>query len=244
MAQPTRLSLLELPNGYQSNEVSSFIAQLDDQTRRLTEDTRGLTREALAWQPAPGMNTIGMLLAHIAIVEVYWTGLVLEGLERDQIRYHELIGIGSDDDGMPQPPAGKPPAVLAGRDLAYFDDLIARGRAQLKQVAAGLSDSDLVRTVHRVSMSGQPRELELRWTLYHLLEHFAGHYGQILLLKHHYGVRSKPKSRAKTRRAGAAGKKHAAGRRATASRRGAAKPRGPKRRSVAKPRGATKKRRR
>jgi hypothetical protein len=29
----------------------------------------------------------------------------------------------------------------------------------------------------------------LRWTLYHMLEHLAGHYGQILLLRHQYRAR-------------------------------------------------------
>ena len=35
--------------------------------RALIADTRGLTPEALGWQPAPGMNTIGMLLAHCLV---------------------------------------------------------------------------------------------------------------------------------------------------------------------------------
>ena len=48
------------------------MAQMDDQSRRLTEHTRGATADELAWQPAPGLQTIGMLLAHIAVVEVYW----------------------------------------------------------------------------------------------------------------------------------------------------------------------------
>ncbi len=26
----------------------------------------------------------------------------------------------------------------------------------------------------------------MRWVLYHMLEHFSGHYGQILLLRHLY----------------------------------------------------------
>jgi hypothetical protein len=63
--------VLEMPAGFRSKEAASCFAQLDDQSARLTEDTRQLTPEAIAWQPAPGMNTIGMLLAHIAIVEAF-----------------------------------------------------------------------------------------------------------------------------------------------------------------------------
>ena len=96
MPQVPEIQSLSVPTGYHSQEVALFVGMLDDQLRLLTEDTRGLTVEQLAWQPAPGMNTIGMLLAHIAIVEVFWTS----------------------------------------------------------------------------------------WTLYHLFEHFSGHYNQILLLEH------------------------------------------------------------
>ena len=34
--------------------------------------------------------------------------------------------------------------------------------------------------------SGATMILNRRWTLYHMLEHYAGHYGQILLLIHQY----------------------------------------------------------
>jgi hypothetical protein len=184
MAQPRDLSALPLPSGYRSTEVASFIAQLDDQTSRLTEDTRGLSVAELAWQPAPGMNTIGMLLAHNALVEVWWTGFVLEDLGRDEVRFEEILGSGGDDDGMPMAEGAKPPAALAGRNLAFYDDLLARARAHLKQVAAQLTDADLTRTLQKTSLKGTMRTIEFRWTLYHMLEHFAGHYGQILLLKH------------------------------------------------------------
>jgi hypothetical protein len=31
----------------------------------------------------------------------------------------------------------------------------------------------------------------MRWVLYHMLEHFSGHYGQILLLRHQYRDRER-----------------------------------------------------
>ena len=77
MTQPIRHTI-EPHSGFRSREVGLFVAQMDDQSRRMTADTRGLTAEQLAWQSALGMNTIGMLLAHIAVVEVFWTRLVLE----------------------------------------------------------------------------------------------------------------------------------------------------------------------
>ena len=175
-------NVIAIPAGYASREVASFIAQLDDQLRRQKEQTRSLTPADLEWQPAPGMNTIGMLMAHQAIVEVGWTGFGIEDLERSEIRFQEILGIA--DSGVPLPPNGTPPAALSGRDLAFFDDLQDRARKHLKRVAALVRDSDLTIMRSRTRPNGEPREVEVRWTIYHMLEHFAGHFGQILLLQH------------------------------------------------------------
>jgi uncharacterized damage-inducible protein DinB len=85
---------------------------------------------------------------------------------------------------MPCPENGAPPAILAGKDLAFFDDLLDRARRHLKQVAAGVKDSDLTIVRTRTRPNGEPREVEVRWIVYHMLEHFAGHFGQILVLQH------------------------------------------------------------
>lgn len=188
MSPPVRHSIDPLP-GFRSREVALFLAQMDDQSRRLSVDTRGLEAEALAWQFAPGMNSIGMLLAHIAVVEVFWTRLVLEDRPMP-FESHDVLGIGLDDDGMPLKPGARPPAGLAGRELGFFDDLLARARAHTKRVAATLGDADLEREIVREHPNPETREaragrvVTLRWTLYHMLEHEAGHYGQILLLRH------------------------------------------------------------
>lgn len=169
--------------GFRSSEVASFLAQLDDQTRRLTESTRGLSSETLAWQPGPGVNTIGMLLAHIAIVEVYWSHRGLENAGAPY-PYKDILGIGEDDDGMPLAPHGRPPSTLAGKSLSFFDDLIERGRAHLRRTARSITDEGLDQELIFKRKDGSEVALNRRWTLYHLLEHFSGHYGQILLLLH------------------------------------------------------------
>jgi len=181
MSSVTR-SAIAIPAGYASQEVASFIAQLDDQLQRQKEQTRTLTPADLEWQLAPGMNTIGMLMAHQAILEVGWTGFGIEDLERSEIRFQDILGLG--DSGVPLPPDGAPTAALAGKDLAYFDDLLDRARENLKRAAAPVRDSDLTIVRTRTRPNGEPREVEVRWTIYHMLEHFAGHFGQILLLQH------------------------------------------------------------
>ena len=45
-------------------------------------------------------------------------------------------------------------------------------------------DSDLTIMRPRTRPNGEPCEVEVRWVIYHMLEHFGGHFGQILLLQH------------------------------------------------------------
>ena len=179
---PVVRNVIAFPAGYASQEVASFVAQLDDQLQRQKEQTRALTPADLEWQWAPGMNTIGMLMAHQAITELGWTGVVIEDLQRSEIRFQEILGIA--DSGVPLAPGAAPTAALAGKDLAYFDDLLDRAREHLKRVAAPVRDSDLTLMRFRTRPNAEPREVEVRWGIYHMLEHFAGHFGQILLLQH------------------------------------------------------------
>jgi uncharacterized damage-inducible protein DinB len=178
---PESRNLMVAPPEFRAREAGVFFQQLEDQTRRLTEDTRGLDPSDLEWQPAPGANTIGMLLAHIAIVEVFWIQVALGRTEFD---YTGVIGIGEMDDGIPLSADAPPPAALKGRELAYFDDLLARARAHTRQALVAMGDADLEREVRRTRADGSVRVTNVRWILYHLVEHQAGHYGQINLLRH------------------------------------------------------------
>lgn len=184
---PTTLrDALFVPSGYASAEAASFLAQLDDQSARLRLDAEGLTPAELAWQPAPGMNTIGMLLAHNAIVEVLWSQ-VLAG---EPVNTTPILGLDSrDGDGMPMPEGAAPPAHLEGKPLSYFLDLLDRARVFAKQKAMAVEDSALETMRRRTRRDGTEQEFNVRWVLYHMLEHYAGHYGQILLLRHEYRAR-------------------------------------------------------
>ena len=177
-------TLLVVPGGYRSTTVGRYVAQMDDQSRRLTDDTRGLEPEPLGQQLAPGMNTIGMLLAHIAVAEVHMASVGLEGREDSDVP--SVLGIRIEDDGLPLPPDGLPPAALRGKELAYFDDLLGRARVNTKRVASQLTDEDLARRITRQRPDGSTRVFDVDWMLYHMVEHQAGHYAQINLLKHLY----------------------------------------------------------
>jgi uncharacterized damage-inducible protein DinB len=178
-------------DGFGSQEAASFFAQMEDQSARLRESLRGISTAELEWQPAPGMNTIGMLLAHIAIGEVLWAQRALLGLEMD---IQGVLGLARADDGMPLAPDGEPPAALRGRTLAEYEATLAKARACWRAAAAQLSDADLDREITLTRRDGQAT-MNLRWVLYHVLEHFAGHYGQILLLRHLRAGWARPSAR-------------------------------------------------
>jgi len=177
-------SLLRPAEGFRSPEAASFYAQLEDQARILRESVQGMTPQELEWQPERGMNTIGMLLAHNAIVDVFWTQLAILGItETDSL---SAIGISMDDDGMPLAAEAEGPANLKGKPLAFYEDLLARGRAFVREAWAKVSDADLDKQITRDRPDGSKRILSVRWAMYHIIEHYTGHRGQVQLLRHLY----------------------------------------------------------
>lgn len=188
MAMPPR-NVLDLPRGYHSPEAASFVAQLDDLTRLLRADLRRVGPAELEWQPAPGMNTIGMLLAHIAIVEVWWIENAIRGIPAPDVGFARILGLGLMDDGMPLAPRGGHPRSLQGKRLSFYMDRLRQGRANLRAASRALTPKDLARTRRRIRRDGKKHIYNARWVLYHLVEHFAGHYGQILMLRHAYRAR-------------------------------------------------------
>lgn len=74
----SKVTLL-VPDGYDrgiSPIVSTTAAQLDALLATLIRRVGEATTEQLEWQLRPGTNTVGMLLAHLAVVEVYWVQAV------------------------------------------------------------------------------------------------------------------------------------------------------------------------
>lgn len=164
---------------FKSAEPALFFAQLEDLSKRLWDAVRDATPAELAWQPYPGMNTIAMLLAHIAITEVFWVSVLTERA----FVCEKVIGIGPDDDGMPMPEDGAPPPTLAGKALPFYQDLLMRARENTREALVGMADGELAREIEHRRRDGV-QTLTGRWILYHMVEHLAGHYGQIGVLRH------------------------------------------------------------
>lgn len=179
---PPRRALSRDPSFRPADQASIalFVAQLDDQSRRLLRTVEGLAPSDLEWQPAPGRNTAGMLLTHIAMTEVFWMGVAARRTpdpDSAERLCHEVLGIGLQDDGMPAAPDGGHPAALAGWEIGRYLGLFERARSFLRTEVATWRDADLDGTaVYR------DRESSREWILYHLLEHFAQHAGQVGLV--------------------------------------------------------------
>ena len=180
---------LDFPSGYDRDGqaiVGLFAAQLDDQLELLKEAVSGLTIEQMEWQPHRGMNTIGMLMAHLAVVEVFWINVAAKEMppepDGDELM-KKTIGILMDDDGLPIKPDGVHPQTLAGKTVADYFHMLDLARASVHSELRTWKDSELESTYTR-RRGDQERKITNSWTLYHVLEHFAAHFGQILLIMH------------------------------------------------------------
>lgn len=194
---------LAVPHG-ESHEASLLLSMLDDQTSQLLQGLRGVTTAELGWQSQRGTNTIGMLLTHLAIVEVYWlevaagrfTPAALKragGDARDaaQAIMWPVLGIDFDADGLGLSRNALPPRNLQGWTFDDYRRLLGQARLHTAPRILALTDRELARKVLRRRANGEEMAVSVRWILYHVLEHFAGHHGQILLLRHLYRDRKR-----------------------------------------------------
>ncbi|MCX6836058.1 MAG: DinB family protein, partial [candidate division Zixibacteria bacterium] len=130
----------------------------------------------------PGVNTVGMLLAHIAVAEAFWINVAPAEIPLEQDCDNlilKVIGIRMDDDGLPLKPDGHHPLTLSGKTLADYLNILDKMRAATNATIRTWHDTDLDN-----SFTLRDAPVTRSWALYHILEHFATHYGQILLMKH------------------------------------------------------------
>jgi len=88
---------------WQSYVMKVIASRLTTNSQELSRRVRKMGIEQLQWQVRPGCNTIGMLLAHMAVTEAYWLSVVASngspaGLD---LKVRDIVGIGIDDDGIP-----------------------------------------------------------------------------------------------------------------------------------------------
>jgi uncharacterized damage-inducible protein DinB len=123
---------------------------------------------ALDWVPGPDMNSIAVLVTHVAGAERYWVGDMIAREPSGRDRPAEFRTSGLDTNAL----QGR----LAG-SLAYI-------RGVLERLA--LQDLETTRTSPRDN-----RQLTVAWCLAHILAHTATHMGHIQLTRQLWDQRQK-----------------------------------------------------
>lgn len=167
MTTTTKDSLIvEALPGYEP-EIGRLIWMLEENRGRTRRAVENIPAEAIDWVPAPGVNSIGALLYHIAGVELDW--LFVEVLEQDFPP--DLAALFPEDDAARL-------AEARGMHLEAHLQRLDTVRQRLLETFQGMTIADYRR----------PRTLEKydvtpEWVLYHLLEHEAAHRGEISNLR-------------------------------------------------------------
>jgi uncharacterized damage-inducible protein DinB len=174
---------MKIKRGYDpktQGKIGLMASQLDDQLKTLKKELAGMTVEQLEWQAAPGMNTVGILLAHLASAEVYWFRIAPQAISwnPEGLKIVQKV-CGFEDDGIPLPPEGTHPACLKGFTLEQYWKILDRARRLSHKVLKSWKDRDLDK-LYRIGKL----QASYSATIYHVLEHFCSHAGQILLIRH------------------------------------------------------------
>jgi class 3 adenylate cyclase len=141
-----------------------FFADYLDRLQRLHDDVahavEGLSQEALDWAPGPDMNSLCVLVVHLAGAERYWIGDV----------------VGRDPSGRDRDAEFRARGVGAAALKARLADALAHSRGVLEELT--LEDLEAVRVSPR-----DGREFSVAWALAHALEHTAIHVGHAQLVR-------------------------------------------------------------
>ncbi len=134
---------------------ADYLQRLEDLQRRLHKEVRDLPAEAMDWSPGPEMNSVAVLLAHIA-------GLLHEGID---------ITLG-DPPGRVREQEFQTRGVLSAEMLRRLDTVIDYARRALPRL--GLEDLDKER-------KDEDGTVTCGWALLHALEHAYLHLGHVQL---------------------------------------------------------------
>ena len=135
---------------------TEIAALLEKSHNSIKQAIEGLPPEALDWTPAPGANSMGVLVVHVVGAQRYWIGTVAGGGPFERDREAEFSAR----------------AMTAEQLAALLDEALAESRATLAQITP--LHLDEVRTAPR---DGRP--VTVAWALFHALEHTALHAGHI-----------------------------------------------------------------
>jgi uncharacterized damage-inducible protein DinB len=144
--------------------MHAFYETLSERFRQLHADIKEslteLPDEALDWVPGPEMNSLSVLIAHLAGAERYWIGDVARGDPSNRDRDAEFRVRGLDKAAL-----NKLLSDLDTFNSATFETL-------------ELADLEKLRYSQR-----ENRQISVGWAITHALEHTATHLGHIQILR-------------------------------------------------------------
>lgn len=147
--------------------IARWLWALDDARQRTVAQLVDLPPAYLDWTPPAGENSIGTLLYHIAAIEADW----LSAEVREEVLFApDLVALFPHD---VRDTTGRL-TVVAGLTLAEHLARLAATRSELSRTFRALSPGDFrrVRTLPDYDVTPE-------WVLHHLMQHEAGHRGEI-----------------------------------------------------------------
>jgi len=160
--------------------IGRWLWLLTDIRRRTLAVVAGMADDQLHWRPDAEANTIGTLLYHIVAVELDW--LYVEILERPDYG-PDVIAL------LPyemREPAGRLMPV-ENENLQQHLARMSASRQLLLDALRPMTAADFYR-VRRLD----PYDVTPEWVLYHLMEHEAGHRGEIGELRRQAELQTSP----------------------------------------------------
>lgn len=130
----------------------------DEYRTKLRKTLDALPADALWWRPDAGSNSIGNLLLHLAGNVRQWIVAGVGGRSNTRDRAGEF-------------------AATGGHDARALWDRLDTVLREADEVLAELTAADLART-----LTIQGRDMTVLGAVYHVVEHFGMHVGQIILL--------------------------------------------------------------
>ena len=152
-------------------EVGRWLAAMEDARRDTLRELETVTPEMLDWRPHAPLNSIGMLLYHIALVEASWLlDDIFEGDPGPDWLGPLLPAQSRDGSGHLSEVEGEP--------LATHLERLAVVRRLLLERLSPMSNADF----HRIRRLEQ-YDAAPDWILHHLLQHEAEHRAHIAWMR-------------------------------------------------------------
>lgn len=154
--------------------LSHFWSEFEKSRSDTKHAIAGLEPQDLSWKALHKSNSIGMLLLHVAVVELDWMVHDVARQKVDPRLHQELMMEQVEESSVLYDPGEQ--------SLEWYVSRLDETRELTRRVMGGLDETEL-EGWRPADRPGVHYELQVGWILAHLIQHEAAHRGQIQLLK-------------------------------------------------------------